>query len=84
MLVYCSLIFLFVILLTCLLLFHVQNILLILCTEVGVFRAYDAIRTVTKKAGLKMPQLIRTSNMRKYFATMLQVSKQYLPLVPVS
>ncbi|XP_069109622.1 uncharacterized protein [Argopecten irradians] len=40
----------------------------------GVFRAYDAIRDITQdpKAGLQMPSLIRTSNMRKYTATMLQ------------
>ncbi|OWF39286.1 hypothetical protein KP79_PYT22706 [Mizuhopecten yessoensis] len=40
----------------------------------GVFRAYEAIREVTSdpKAGLQMPNLIRTSNMRKYMATMLQ------------
>lgn len=40
----------------------------------GVFRAYDAIREVTQspELGLEMPDLVRTSNMRKYMATMLQ------------
>nr|XP_034331461.1 uncharacterized protein LOC117690845 isoform X10 [Crassostrea gigas] len=38
----------------------------------GVFRAYDAISTVAQEAGLSSPSLIRTSNMRKYMATMVQ------------
>ncbi|OWF39284.1 hypothetical protein KP79_PYT22704 [Mizuhopecten yessoensis] len=38
----------------------------------GVFRAYDAIKHVTSEAGLKLPELVRTSNMRKYMATMIQ------------
>lgn len=38
-------------------------------------RAYDAIKKMTDEAGLKMPNLIRTSNMRKYMATMVQVSE---------
>lgn len=40
----------------------------------GVFRAYDAIRELTRdpRAGLSSPDLIRTSNMRKYMATMVQ------------
>lgn len=41
-----------------------------------MFRAYDAIREVTQapEAKLTMPDLVRTSNMRKYMATMLQVN----------
>ncbi|XP_021370026.1 uncharacterized protein LOC110461070 [Mizuhopecten yessoensis] len=50
-----------------------ENPYLFANTNIGVYRAYDAIRMVTMNAGLKMPHLIRTSNMRKYFATMLQV-----------
>ncbi|XP_033725242.1 uncharacterized protein LOC117315207 [Pecten maximus] len=38
----------------------------------GVYRAYDAIRTIASGADLQYPNLIRTSNMRKYMATMLQ------------
>ncbi|XP_033731339.1 uncharacterized protein LOC117320961 isoform X2 [Pecten maximus] len=38
----------------------------------GVFRGYDAIYTLTKEAGLTNPNLVRTSNMRKYMATMVQ------------
>ncbi|XP_069109208.1 uncharacterized protein [Argopecten irradians] len=40
----------------------------------GVFRAYDAILELTRdpRAGLSSPDLIRTSNMRKYMATMVQ------------
>ncbi|CAG2242956.1 unnamed protein product [Mytilus edulis] len=38
----------------------------------GVFRSNDAIRSVADAAGLQCPNLIRTSNMRKYMATMLQ------------
>lgn len=40
----------------------------------GVYRAYDAIKSVASAADLQYPNLIRTSNMRKYMATMLQVS----------
>jgi len=42
----------------------------------GVFRAYDAIQEVTQapEAKLTMPDLVRTNNMRKYIATMLQVN----------
>lgn len=43
----------------------------------GVFRAYDAIKSVSERAQLKLPSLIRTTNMRKYMATMLQVNPQY-------
>ena len=47
----------------------------ILFLGLTVFRAYDSIREVTQspEAGLEMPDLVRTSNMRKYMATMLQV-----------
>ncbi|XP_060563321.1 uncharacterized protein LOC132722776 isoform X3 [Ruditapes philippinarum] len=40
----------------------------------GVFRAYDSIKEVASSsaAGLIKPNLLRTSNMRKYMATMLQ------------
>lgn len=41
-------------------------------SRAGVFRAYDAIKTVAEAAKLKNPGKMRTSNMRKYMATMLQ------------
>lgn len=43
--------------------------------DAGVFRGYDAIGAVKKEAGLKLPNLVKTSNMRKYMATMMQVLK---------
>lgn len=47
----------------------------------GVFRAYDAISTVAQEAGLSSPSLIRTSNMRKYMATMVQVKINILSIL---
>ncbi|CAG2222876.1 unnamed protein product [Mytilus edulis] len=41
-------------------------------SNAGVFRGYDAIGAVKKEAGLKLPNLVKTSNMRKYMATMMQ------------
>lgn len=41
-------------------------------SKAGVFRVYDAIKTVAEAAKLKNPSKMRTSNMRKYMATMLQ------------
>ncbi|XP_062622394.1 uncharacterized protein LOC134283885 [Saccostrea cucullata] len=38
----------------------------------GVFRAYDSIRSISELAGLSNPNLIKTINMRKYMANMLQ------------
>jgi hypothetical protein len=42
-------------------------------SEAGVIRAYDALVTITSRANLKFPSLIRSTNMRKYMATMTQV-----------
>ena len=48
----------------------------------AMFRSYDDLRKVTQspEADLQMPELTRTSNMRKYMATMLQV---YIHLVTI-
>jgi hypothetical protein len=40
----------------------------------GVVRAYDAIKKLTEEANLQMPNLIRTTKMRKYMATMVQLA----------
>jgi len=52
-----------------------EAMLLTQTSGLEVFRAYDAIRQVTQspEADLQMPDLVRTSKMRKYMATMLQV-----------
>ncbi|XP_062574168.1 uncharacterized protein LOC134236011 [Saccostrea cucullata] len=41
-------------------------------SQAGVFRAYDSIRSISELAGLSNTHLIKTINMRKYMATMLQ------------
>ncbi|XP_014669800.1 PREDICTED: uncharacterized protein LOC106810847 [Priapulus caudatus] len=41
-------------------------------TGAGVIRGYDAVGATTEAAGLEKPERIRSSNMRKYIATMTQ------------
>lgn len=43
-------------------------------TGAGVIRGSVAVSWIAKEAGLSQPERIRSSNMRKYMATMTQVS----------
>lgn len=44
-------------------------------------RGYDALATIADRADLKRPDCIRSSNLRKYMATMTQVGYTCLVLI---